>query len=501
MRYQAYLVARYRVLFAYSGMILSIIGVVFIFPVAVTPLLYLEEGPLIGAFLLTSALFIVTGRLLRRGFSPTGQVSLTLTEGMVIVTIVWLLTTLYCALPYMLVADLNFTQAIFESTSGLTTTGLSVIDVTTSPRILLFYRSFTQLVGGAGIAIIALIAIAGPTTSAGLSMAEGRAELLAPHIQYSTSLVIRIYIGYILIGIVALHLAGMNWFDAINHAFTAVATGGFSTRVESIGYWDSAAIEAVIIVLMLAGALNFLTAYTLLRGNFQAFVNNGEVRFETTVLTFSTIVLVLITTTQAYPTFGKSLRVALFESTSALSGTGFSTTTYQIWDDFGWIILIILMITGGGSGSTAGGLKQIRVYILYKALIWEFRRAFMPMHTVNEPAIWKGEQRAFLTNEQVRQTALFVFLYFITLFTGAAIIAAHDHTLGDSLFEFASSLGTVGLSVGVTQAGSPPTLLWTQIIGMLLGRLEFFALIIGFTKFVVDFREMALFKIKKQEKQ
>lgn len=492
MRYQSYLKDRYQAIAAYSGAIFVVIGALFLVPLSVIPF-YPEEAQYAGGFLLTSALLMVPGLILWRRFRVDSSLSLTVQEGMVIVVLVWSIVALVGALPFMLILGLNFTQGVFESTSGWTTTGLSVVDVTTAPRIVLFYRSFIQLAGGAGFAIIALSAVTGPV-GAGLSLAEGRGDLLAPHVRESTKIVLRIYIAYMIFGIVALYLAGMGWFDAINHAFTALATGGFSTRPESIGYWNDPIIEGVVILLMLLGALNFLTAYTLFRGKFTAVVKNGELRLQTVVLLSCILFLLVLTTTQIYPEFTKALRTAIFEAASALSGTGFSTVSYSLWNEFSWLILIGLMTVGGGSGSTAGGLKQFRVYLLYKATFWEYRKAFMPQHSVNEPAFWQGEQRSFLSDELVRRVALYVFLYLLALFIGTAMVAAHGYALSESLFEFASSLGTVGLSVGVTQPDAPASLMWVQIVGMFLGRLEFFAVIIGLSKLILDARTMVILK-------
>jgi trk system potassium uptake protein TrkH len=486
MRYRTYLRGRYRALFSYIGMLMMIIGVVFFIPLLSLPF-YPEEFILAGPFVAVGASMVLCGATLWRRFMPGTTFSITLQEGMVTVVVVWLAAILAGAIPFMFILDLDATQAIFESTSGWTTTGLSVVDVANAPRVILLYRSIIQLAGGAGIAIIGLSALTGPA-GAGLSAAEGRSDQLAPHVRRSAAIVLRIYLSYIVIGILALRVAGMNWFDSVNHALTALATGGFSTRVESIGFYDSALIEAVVIVLMLLGGLNFLTAYTLYQGKFKAFTRNGEIRLEAVLLLVTIPLLLLVTTSALYSDADKALRSAIFEATSALTGTGFGTVNHATWNAFGWIILIVLMSIGCGSGSTAGGMKLHRVYVMFKAIKWELRSAFMPTHMVNEPAIWQGEQRGFLNDKLIRRTSLLICFYIGFLFLGAAIIAAHGYTLGESLFEYASTLGTVGLSVGITGPDAAPTMLWAQSIGMFLGRLEFFAVFIGITKLVIDAR-------------
>ena len=488
MRYRRYLLDRYRSIVGYTGVLLAIIGGVFLAPLCVLPF-YPEEVHYAPAFLITGSPLVILGIMLWHRLAPKreGSFSPTIHEGMVVVFVVWIIAVTFGAFPLMLISDLNFTQGVFESISGWTTTGLSVVNVEESPRIILLYRSLIQLAGGAGFAIIALSALAGPA-GAGLSAAEGRGDQLAPHVRRSATIVLRMYLAYNIIGIIALRLAGMDWFDSVNHTFTALATGGFSTRTASIGYFNDPLIEAIIVVLMLLGALNFLTAYTLFRGHFRAVRSNGEIRLQVGLLLLVIPLLVLLTTTSVYSHFGTSLRVAVFESVSALSGTGFTTVGYSAWNSFGLFILIILMTIGGGSGSTAGGIKLNRVYVMIKAVRWEWRRAFLPQHTVNEPSIWEGENRGFISDQLIRRVTLYGFVYVSVLFIGTAMIAAHGYSIGDSLFEFASALGTTGLSIGVTTPDSPSSLLWGMSIGMFMARLEFFVVIIGLTKLFIDGR-------------
>jgi len=382
------------------------------------------------------------------------------------------------------VTGLNFTQAVFESVSGWTTTGLSVVDVTQASHVVLLWRSIMQLAGGAGLAIIMLSAITGPTGPA-LSVAEGR-EQLVPHVRQSAKLVMMIYGGYIIAGTAALHLAGMQWFDAVNHAFAALSTGGFSTRVESIGYWDSVAVEAVTIPLMILGNLSFITAWLMLRGKFRAVGRNGEIRLMAVMIPLCAILLFLLTAQGLYPTLGKSVRVAIFETVTALTTTGFSTVGYGDWNSFGWVVLIVLMLIGGGTCSTAGGIKQYRIFLLWKSVMWELRRSLLPRTAVTENPVWEAERQVFVNDARLRQIGAFVFLYLLTFAAGSAILAAHGYGLKESLFEYASAVGTVGLSVGVTSPSAPAGVLWAEIIGMLLGRLEFFVIFVSAAKLLRD---------------
>lgn len=490
MRYQIYLRQRYHMLLGYLGGMMIFIGLMILAPLLALPF-FPEEAEHAAAFVFPALPLLIIGRLLQRNIRKHQlEGSPTLQEGMVVILLGWVIAMMTSSLPLVLAADLTFTQGVFEATSGLTTTGLSVVDVLQAPNLILLYRSILQFVGGAGFAIIVLSAIAG-AGGAGLTSAEGRNEQLAPHVRQSASIVLRLYLGFAAVGILALILAGMTPFDSLIHTFSAVATGGFSSRPESIAYWDSFIIELILMILMCLGSINFLTSYAVLvQRKGQAFVKSGEIRVMTAAFLVAIPILILGVTTQLYPDWGKALRVGAFEAVSALTGTGYNISTTATWNGLGWMVLILLMTTGGGTGSTAGGIKQFRIYVLIIALLWEVRRAFLPSHAVNRPTIFRGIQREYLSDIQVRLIALFTFLYITILFIGSTILMTYGYPLADSFFEFASALGTVGMSVGITSRDAPDGVLWTMTTGMLLGRLEFFAVVIGLVKLVKDLRDI-----------
>lgn len=477
---------RYRTILSYTGSILSLAGLLMFAPLLVLPARPDELSCATG-FVVPGSILTCLGLFLWRALRPRARAALTLQEGGVIVLLSWIIVCVFSAFPFIIIQGLNFTQALFEAVSGWTTTGLSVIDVTGSTHTILIWRSIMQLAGGAGLAIIMLASLAGPVGT-GLYAAE-RSEQLVAHVYSSSRLVIGIYAGYALAGIAAYWLAGMALFDAVNHSFAAVSTGGFSTRVASIGHWNSSVVETITIILMILGNLNFLTAYLLLHGRFKAVYRSGEVRLMAILIPLCAFLLFFFICCAAYPTFVKSIRVAVFETVSALTTTGFTTTGYSNWGSFGLFLLSILMVIGGGTCSTAGGMKQYRVYLLAKALCWEIKRPFLPRSAVIENYIWQGERKDFITDYKIARIAVFAFLYISTLAVGSAIIAAHGCGLKESLFEFSSALGTVGLSVGITNAAAPPLILWTEIVGMFLGRLEFFVVFVGVAKIIKDTRD------------
>jgi len=474
----------YRAILSNTGMIMVMVGVLMLTPLFVL-LAWHNEWIYAKDFLIPAFVLMGVGGALWRLLKSNIPVSITIQDGGVVVLLSWAIASVFAGFPFMSILGLNFTQATFESVSGWTTTGLSVVDVAKAPNMVLLWRSIIQLIGGAGLAIITLAAITGPT-GAGLTIAEGRTEQLAPQVHSSIKRVVILYAGYAMLGIILFKVAGMNMFDAINHSFAAISTGGFSTKPENIAFWDSTAIDLVSVPLMILGNMNFLTVYLLVRGKFKAVYRNGEVKAMAVLIPICIVLIFYLVSNSIYPTFGKSARVAIFEVVTALTTTGFMSTVYTEWNSFGYLVLIVLMIIGGGTCSTAGGIKQYRVYLLFKSFIWEIKRAFLPKNAIIENYFWKGEQKEYINGELLRQLISFVSLYMFIYVLGSGIIAAHGYKLNEAMFEFASSLSTVGISCGISVASAPPLVLWTETIGMFMGRLEFFVILISFGKIVQD---------------
>lgn len=475
---------RYRTILGYSGLVLCLAALLMLIPLLA--LLWAPgEWRHSWGFLVPALLLGGLGAALWRLLRPLTPAVLTVQEGGIIVLVCWVAVCLFSALPFVAVEKLTPAHAVFEAVSGWTTTGLSVVDVSSSSRLILLWRSIMQLAGGAGLAIIMLASIAGPL-GPGLALAEGRGQQLAPHVRASVRIVAVMYAGYAFLGTLAYWAAGMSAFDALNHSFCAVSTGGFSTHPESIAYWDSPAVDAVSLPLMLLGSTNFLTAYSLLHGGVRATLRNGELRLTAALLPLCSLLLLLLVCRGLYPTFGKSLRVALFETTSALTTTGFSSTVYAQWAPVGLVLLTVLMIVGGGAGSTAGGIKQYRVHLLLKSVAWDLRRALLPRAAVVENYIWQGDRRDFVNDARLREAATFALLYLAAYAVACCVIAAHGFTFDQASFEAASALGTVGLSLGVTGASCPPAVLWTEALCMFLGRLEFTVVLVSCARLARD---------------
>lgn len=498
MRQREYLKRRYAAILSGVGTMLMLAAAL-----AATPLLtsfaFPAEAVHLRAFGLPAGGLLLLGAALRLVFRSESHADMSVQEGGIVVLVAWIAVILVSAWPFQSVLGLPFSRALFESVSGWTTTGLSVVDVESAGPAILFWRSAIQFAGGAGLAILMMSAIAGPA-GIGISSAEGRENQLVPQVRRSARLVLFLYAIYAAGGTLAYRAAGMSVFDAINHAFAAVSTGGFSTRAESIGYWDSPAIEAATLPLMILGNLNFVTAWLLWRGKFRAVFRNGEVRLSAVLLPLTATAFFLSTSQWIYPRIEKSFRVAVFEATTTLTTTGFSTVGYGNWNSFAILWMIGLMLIGGGICSTAGGIKQHRIFLLGKMIAWEIRRATRPRSAVLEPAIWEGERRVFVDDAKVRQVAVFIVLYLSIFFAGVLLMCACGFPLDVALFEFASALGTVGLSLGATSAGMPDPALWAMIVAMFLGRLEFVVVFAALIKLGKDARGLLSRPSKKQSR-
>jgi trk system potassium uptake protein TrkH len=439
-------------------------AIAFIFPALISLFLYLVFSRLIG--------------------KPEGN-SFSYDEAAVCVTLSWIVICAISALPVMILHGLSFTHAYFEAMSGYTTTGLTMIDYNTATDMLFLWRSIMQFAGGAGIAVL-LIALGSGVMGAGLTSAEGKADLLVPNVKNSARLVTVIYSAYAVVGLLAYKLAGMGWFDAVNHTFAALSTGGFSTHAESIAWFNSRPIEAITLVLMILGNLNFLNAYILFRGKFISFLRNGEIKVQMFIIPLVTVLLMLTLTIRLYGSLGTGFRIALFETVSALTTTGLTSTGYEIWSVFGLFVLTVLMLIGGGGNSTAGGIKQFRFYFIYKSFLQILREMTSPGIRIVKTPYWWGDKKLYITDNIIRSLFVFLIAYLALYVFGVSLMIFYGIGLKEAVFEFASTLSNSGLSLGITNPALPLPVVWCQIVCMFFGRLEIMIVFIALGRIFRD---------------
>ncbi|MFO8069275.1 MAG: potassium transporter TrkG [Alkalibacterium sp.] len=383
------------------------------------------------------------------------------------------------SIPFILSGQLTYLQGLYESVSGWTTTGLSVMDVTVTSPIFLFYRSFMQFCGGLGFIMMMIMIIQGKD-SMSLYNAEGHPDRLMPNIKRTAQVIFNMYSFFLIVGTGMYIILGMPAFDSMLHAMSALSTGGFSTQSDSIGAYQSVSIEALTILLMIIGTTNFAVLLLLAKRKFSQIFKVSELRFFGVLLFIFVPIITLSLSFELYLSMGESFRHTIFNVVSALSTTGYSTLGYEGWPAASIGMMIILMAIGGGLGSTAGGIKLTRVYLMIRVLGFNIRKRLSSRRSVNSSFYHSAQGKRLIDQDLISDTVGFIAFYLIILFTGGILITwTSGATLTQAMFEFASSLGTVGLSIGLTGPDTDGGTLIIQMLGMILGRLEIFIVLIG----------------------
>ncbi|MBW2163850.1 MAG: TrkH family potassium uptake protein, partial [Deltaproteobacteria bacterium] len=356
---------------ALLGWLLIFLSVALLIPIAFS--IYYDDGNW-QFFVISSAIGFVLGGGL--AWSCVSEPEIGHREGFAIVGLSWLAAAALGALPFYLSGAIpSYLNAYFESMSGFSTTGSTILErVEALGPSLLFWRAFTQWLGGMGIIVLSLAIL--PILGIG-GMQLFRAEMpgptkdrLAPRIQDTARILWGVYVFFTAVETGLLMLAGMNFFDAICHAFSTLATGGFSTRTDSIAAFHNPWINVIVIVFIILAGINFSLHYRLLSGNWKAFGQSEELRFYLGVGIFATILVMFVNILfGTYDSWSDSLRYGAFQVWSILTTTGFGTADFDQWAPVCKIILITLMFLGGMAGSTAGGIKQVRIL-----LFWKFTR-------------------------------------------------------------------------------------------------------------------------------
>lgn len=469
------------------GKLIMLIGVLVALPLIVLPF-YPEEIKYIPAFLIPSVLSVALGLVVC--ILTSGQEeSVTewqspLQKGSQPVMFSWCFAIFLGAIPFVLSGQEGFLHALFESVSGWTTTGLTVVDIANTPNIFLFHRSFMQYCGGVGF-IIMIAMIVHVKQAMNLYYAEGHPDRLMPSLKRTAQAIFLLYNGFLLVGTILYRIFGMGLFDAVCHTMSALSTAGYSTRVGSIGEYESLSIEIVTILLMLIGSTNFAILMLLVKRKFRQVFNIAEIRFVIGLLIVFVPLIAISLNREVGLAIGESFHEALFGVVTTFSTTGYSTMNYAEWPAFTIGLLILLMIIGGGAGSTAGGIKLSRTYLLIKITRENIRKRISPARCVTTPSYYSVQGKTLIDDALVKDIFGFVSCYMGVLIVGTLLITlTAGCSLLDALFEFASAFGTVGISNGLTNSSTDAATLVVEMAGMLLGRLEIFIVFVGASSIV-----------------
>ncbi|ADL12868.1 TrkH family potassium uptake protein [Acetohalobium arabaticum] len=469
---------RLKIIFNILGKLLIFVGLAMLLPLAVA-LFYKEVDGL--SFLVSMGLTISVGKIMQK-FSYSQQ-EIRHREGFAIVTLGWILISLFGAIPFMLsgVFD-NFVNAFFESVSGFTTTGATVIlSLESLSHSILFWRSLSHWLGGMGIIVMSIAILPELAGSMQLFKAEAPGPVndrLRPRIKETAKTLWVIYILLTILQMILLFFNDMSFFDAVLHSFGTMSTGGFSSRTLSVKAYDSLIIEGIMVFFMFLAGTNFTLHYQALRGNIKALFNNKEFRFYLFLVTTAILLITVNLRLQVYKGWLQSIRYAAFQTLSIISTAGFATVDYDIWPPFARGILLVLMFIGGCAGSTAGGIKIIRIYALMKKGFQELYKLIHPRAVTS----LKIGNRA--VSEEVSTSILgFFFLYIIVFVVAAITLTSFGIDLISSISAVAATLGNIGPGLGLI--GPLNTYVPLPIVGklllsfcMLLGRLEIYTVLV-----------------------
>lgn len=466
-----------------SGIFLIIIGIGMLFPLAVD---LFVANPDWEVFALISGVVLFCGGSLYLG--NRGEYDeFSVQQAFILTFVSWILMPAFGALPFVFSElSLSYTDAYFEAMSGISTTGSTVITgLDTAPPGILLWRSMLQWFGGVGIIVMA-VAILPILQIGGMQLFKIESfdvsDKLLPRATQLASALSLLYIGLTLICAATFWIVGMTPFEAINHSFTTIATGGFSTSDGSIGHFDSAVIDYTVTIFMIVGSLPFLLYLRILRGQRDGFFHDSQVRWFF-ALTFLLIALtVLWNWTQGIYDFEEALRYSTFNIVSILTGTGYATTDYTLWGALPVMIFFFIMFIGGCAGSTSCGIKIFRFQVLVSMTAAHFKKLLRP-NGIFIPRYNGGAIDESVTGSVMSYLFLFVICFMVLAFglslTGLDFVTAVSGA-GTAMANVGPALGPIIGPSGTFQE-LPDVSKWLLTFGMLLGRLELFAVLVLFS--------------------
>lgn len=475
------------------GAFIFFLGFALLFPMIIA---FIYEEEVWHTFLSSASIAFVVGGGLYYFFKTDRE--LRIREGFLVVSLTWLFLSLVGALPFVISGILpSYTDAVFETMSGLSTTGATILGGTTSdgfqnpqiealPMSMLFWRSLAHWLGGMGIIVLSLAIL--PLLGVGgmqLFQAESpgpTADKLTPRVQETAKLLWVVYVAFTAAEFFLLWLhPSMDWFDSLNHAFATLATGGFSTKNGSIAAFDSVYVDVVITIFMFLAGINFAMHFRLLKGDSQSFFDNRETRFYTLVTGLAILVLSFSLWIFDSYSIGSALRYGAFQAVAIITTTGFGTDDYELWYSFGAFFLFLLFFTGGCAGSTGGGPKMIRWMIIIRNSYREIRQIVHPKAVL---PIRIGEKTV---DPNIQRTVLSFFMLYLFVFgLGALIMATMGYGMESAIGASIACLGNIGPGWGEfgptdNFAQIPYIGKWILILMMMVGRLEIFTVLLLFT--------------------
>ena len=463
-----------KILYIEAGFLLLPIIVSFI---------YRENYSNVLSFLVTIFLLLLSGYLL--GYKSDASGAFYEKEGFIIVSLSWILLSAFGALPFVFSGSIpNFIDAFFETSSGFTTTGASILtNVEEVSHSILFWRSFTHLIGGMGILVFALAILPRSNRNSHIMKAEVPGPVFGKFVakvSYTARLLYKIYFAMTGILIIVLILAGHPVFDSFVHAFGAAGTGGFGIKANSIAYYNSSAVEMILATAMIIFGINFNLYYVILIGKARDGFKSEELRWYLLIV-FGSVVLIFFNIRHNYTSYLTAIKDIFFTVSSIISTTGYATVDFGKWPTFSRAILLFLMFTGACAGSTAGGLKISRFIILVKSSILQVRKAINPKRVLSIKV-----DNKLVGNEVVEEVKSYFVIYIFLVIIFTILIS---FTVPDFITAFSAVMATfnnIGPGLGIVgPTGNYASLTYFNKIvlslAMLAGRLEIFPILVLFS--------------------
>lgn len=481
----------YRLIIGYIGYFLILVGLINLLPL-VNLIFYPEDIKYFTNFMIPGLCTIIIGFLLTLTIKNKHLEKFKNHEDMVFVVLVWVLAICVTAIPFYL-AGYSFTHAVFEATSGLTTTGASILTENALPKIFQLHQIIILFLGGIGLVLVMTSAI---SDRYGLKLyyAEGHQDRLMSNLAKSAKLILSLYLSFMVIGTLVFTAFGMELFDAIFYATSAVSTGGFAPHVESIGYYNHLGIEITAMILMLLGATNFLTHVYLLSGKFKKVFRHGiTILFMSAIVIFTLLITWDLYDKQIYLNIHQThnflyyFRHTIFTVISAVTTTGLVTIGgFTVIPGFTILLICILMLIGGQAGSTSGAIKQDRILIALQSSYWFIRDKMSHKRTIRTNFTLKYNKYEPINDIEIRHNYAFIIIYLIILAVGSLLIMSQGYGFEASLFDMASAISNTGFTKGIISSQSNHFVLWVIACAMFLGRLEFTIIFIVIIKIIKD---------------
>ncbi|WP_088540104.1 TrkH family potassium uptake protein [Methanobrevibacter sp. 87.7] len=462
---------------------MQLIGIALLVPIIIA-IIYKETHEIL-VFFTTCIISIIIGIALSKISVKSSNIRLK--HAMIISTLAWIWASFIGAIIMKITLQMPILDGMFENMSSWTGTGLCLFtNIEIYPKSLLFLKSYEGWLGGLGIVILSIGVLIQPGTAAAkLYKSEAREERIKPSLVNTMQKTIEIYVIYTIIGIILYLLAGMPLFDAINLCFATICTGGMSIKNANVGYYNNNVINIITIIIMILGAISFQVHYKVYKSKGKAILEDIQ---------FKTIILIIVVTSIIIYFLTKTVPMhIIFTVVSAVTSTGATIITSNNllnWGDTSLIFIMTLMLIGGSSGSTVGGLKVIRIITVLKGIQKNIREILSPEGSIIKLKIENTE----ISTEAVKEAGSYIFMFLVLIFISWIILILHGYNGLYSLFEVVSAATNNGFSTGITSVTMAPSIKVIMILDMLMGKLEILPVLVTIGGFI------ELFKLTKTQK-